>query len=95
MLAASLLAILPDETEAVAGDVNWPQANALLDRIEMLLTRGNMQVNTLFQENIPLLRSVLGQRLDELGRKVGSFDYEQALEILQDARTDQMMRTKP
>jgi len=58
----------------------------LMNRLESLLAQDDTAANELFAASHALLRPVLGETTDQLGRQIENFDYQAALASLKAAR---------
>jgi PAS domain S-box-containing protein len=81
-LVAAILALPADAPAALLGE----RVQDVLARLEALLAEDNVQANALFREAAPLLRPALGERADEIERRIGRFEYDLALAALREAR---------
>ncbi len=61
-------------------------AQAVLDRLEVLLTTGDTEFKTLFLESEALLKSTFGPVVEQLGQQIEAFDYPAALTTLKSMR---------
>jgi two-component system, sensor histidine kinase and response regulator len=75
-----------EETEAA---VDVSQAADTLDRLEALLAADSTQANELFEESEILLKTVLGDPIEQIARQICDFDYAEALETLRAVRKDE------
>ncbi len=76
------------ESAETAPPVNLDEASraALVGELTLLLTRADTYVQAFCQEHAAPLRAILGERHETLLRQIGGFDFDGALETLEEAR---------
>jgi PAS domain S-box-containing protein len=76
---------LPEEPPLATvkmGAVDQKRLAAILRELEILLTGGNIRASSLARDSENLLRAYLGRIYSDFSRCIGTFDYEEALNIL-------------
>ena len=66
--------------------VDYMQVRMVLLQLEALLVEADIAANTVFRESATLLKAALGRKSNDLGLRIGNFDYERALVILKEAQ---------
>jgi two-component system sensor histidine kinase/response regulator len=79
----ALIKALPAEQAAVNTDIDRSKATEVLERLKKLLADDDSEANDLLEENLELLRLVLGQELfSKMDHAIKQFDLEKALQLL-------------
>jgi PAS domain S-box-containing protein len=79
-----------DTTESAHEDpttVNWTELNTLVNRLEALLVENDTMALKVMEQSRDLLLAALGETARKLDRQIQSYDYEDALTTLQEARS--------
>ncbi|MBE2295858.1 MAG: PAS domain S-box protein [Phycisphaerales bacterium] len=66
--------------------VDYRQIRSVLLQLETLLAEADIEAGTVFRESAALLKAALGRKSNDLGLRIGNFDYERALVILKEAQ---------
>jgi len=74
------------ETGMHAEAIDWPAAARALAALEALLLEDDMRAESLLADARPQFEAALGSRLPALTRQLARFDFEAALQTLQEAR---------
>jgi PAS domain S-box-containing protein len=79
---------LPEESipAPAAAPVGTEAALRVLSRLERLLAEDNVEANGVLQENVTLLKAVMGAQAADLERRMDAFDYRPALELVRAAQ---------
>ena len=78
--------VTPSELPAAGwGDrasVDWALAARVVAELTALLGEASMRANRLYEQHAPALRAALGEAAPEFERRLRSFEYPEALDVL-------------
>jgi len=77
---------LPESDNTLANTADRSQVTAILNQLEVLLADNNTTAGNLFDQSKAMLTSSLGDTVNQIGRHIQDFDYDEALNTLRTAR---------
>ena len=85
-LAGAILALPQPRQEEAPASADPVALGRIMDELDYLLSLSDTRAGQLAKDSLPLLRAGLGERCEELQRRIECFDYESALGLLRAAR---------
>ena len=80
---------VPAPTQTMAASTDPQLCRSLLERLERLLAENDTYALTVLEDNAAVLRVLLDENYESFARQIRYFNFEQARNMLKEARPDQ------